>query len=238
MTYKEFIDNILNTRGRFGCGDEYHERHHIIPKCFGGSNKKDNLIDLYAKEHFIAHKLLAEENPNNYSFVHAYSAMAFMKNDFEKRYELSPEEYEEAKIALSNCLKEKYKDKNNHPSYGTHLSEERKRLIGDINRGNKYCLGRILSDETKRKIGDANRNKGDETRRKMSEVRKGKHMGGDNSNAKKVICLTDMKIYDCAKHAADENNINYSTFKYNITKNKNSNFMYYEDWLKRENMKE
>ena len=31
ITYKEFIQNILDTRGRFGCGDEYHEKHHIIP---------------------------------------------------------------------------------------------------------------------------------------------------------------------------------------------------------------
>ena len=66
MTYDEFIQNILNTRGRFACGEEYHERHHITPRCMNGDNSKDNLIDLYAREHFIAHKLLAEENPQNY----------------------------------------------------------------------------------------------------------------------------------------------------------------------------
>ena len=65
MNYKTFIENILNTRGRFACGEEYHERHHIIPKSCGGTNDKNNLIDLFAKEHFIAHKLLALENPDN-----------------------------------------------------------------------------------------------------------------------------------------------------------------------------
>lgn len=65
MNYKTFIENILNTRGRFACGEEYHECHHIIPKSCGGTNDKDNLIDLFAKEHFIAHKLLALENPDN-----------------------------------------------------------------------------------------------------------------------------------------------------------------------------
>ena len=45
MTYNEFINNILNTRGRFACGNEYHETHHIIPKCMDGSNNDDNLID-------------------------------------------------------------------------------------------------------------------------------------------------------------------------------------------------
>ena len=64
-TYQNFIQNILNTRGRFSCGDEYHERHHIIPKCIGGDDNEDNLIDLFAKEHFEAHRLLALENPDN-----------------------------------------------------------------------------------------------------------------------------------------------------------------------------
>ena len=38
ITYDEFINNILKSRGRFACGDEYHETHHITPKCIGGSN--------------------------------------------------------------------------------------------------------------------------------------------------------------------------------------------------------
>ena len=46
MSYAEFIQNILDTRGRFACGEEYHERHHIIPKCCGGTDDEYNLIDL------------------------------------------------------------------------------------------------------------------------------------------------------------------------------------------------
>lgn len=105
MTYHEFINNIIGTRGRFNCGDEYHERHHIVPKCMGGTNDEDNLIDLFAREHFIAHKLLAQENPDNNSLIYAWCCMAFAKNDYECRYELSPEEYEEARITLSAARK-------------------------------------------------------------------------------------------------------------------------------------
>ena len=54
MGYKDYISNILNTRGRFNC-DGYKERHHIVPRCMGGTNDNDNLIDLYAEEHYIAH---------------------------------------------------------------------------------------------------------------------------------------------------------------------------------------
>ena len=43
QTYDEFIQNILNTRGRFNCGDIYHERHHITPRCMDGDNSLENL---------------------------------------------------------------------------------------------------------------------------------------------------------------------------------------------------
>lgn len=112
QTYQDFITNILNTRGRHGCGDIYHESHHIIPKCIGGSNEKENLIDLYAREHFIAHKLLAQENPNNIGLVSAYSTMAFMKNDKQQRNEMTPEEYELARISFSNIMKARWEDED------------------------------------------------------------------------------------------------------------------------------
>lgn len=35
MTYNEYINNIIDGRGRFNCGEKYHERHHIVPKCLG-----------------------------------------------------------------------------------------------------------------------------------------------------------------------------------------------------------
>ena len=72
MMYREFIDNILQTRGRFSCGDEYHERHHITPKCMSGENDENNLIDLFAREHFEAHRLLALDNPENEKLVYAW----------------------------------------------------------------------------------------------------------------------------------------------------------------------
>ena len=62
ITYDEFIQNILDNRGRFNCGDEYCERHHMLPKCMGGTDDKNNLIDLFAKEHFEVHRLLAMDN--------------------------------------------------------------------------------------------------------------------------------------------------------------------------------
>lgn len=198
----------------------------------GGTNDKNNLIDLYAHEHFIAHKILAQENPQNKSLVLAWGCMAFAKNESEERYQLTPEEYEEARLAVSKTLKEKYKNKENHPCYGTHLSEEQKQLISKINTGNKYCVNRILSEETKQKIGNANRNPSAETREKMSKARKGKNLGGQNPNAKMIVRLSDNKIYKSIKEAADENKINYSTLRDWVHHNKN--YVYYQIWLEQQ----
>ena len=40
--------------------DCYCETHHIIPKSEGGSDEPDNLVNLTAREHYIAHLLLAK----------------------------------------------------------------------------------------------------------------------------------------------------------------------------------
>ena len=102
MTYNEFIQNILDTRGRFGIPKgEYKERHHIIPRCIGGTDDEDNLIDLYAGEHFTAHKLLAEENPTNKRLTYAYWCIVHFSN-YSKI--CTAEQYEAARKAYSESI--------------------------------------------------------------------------------------------------------------------------------------
>ena len=96
MEYKDYINNILSTRGRFNC-DGYKERHHIVPKCMGGTNDVDNLIDLYAEEHYIAHKLLALENQDNNKIVHAWWRMSQRRSTNNGVIEVSPEDYAQAR---------------------------------------------------------------------------------------------------------------------------------------------
>lgn len=110
MSYVEFINNILNTRGRFNCGDNYCERHHIIPKCMGGSNDDDNLIDLLAHEHYMAHKLLALEHPDNDKLVYAWHMMAVAKKD-ERGYEIPDEDYDILREMHANASSSMMTDK-------------------------------------------------------------------------------------------------------------------------------
>lgn len=209
-TYEEFIQNILDTRGRFACGDEYHERHHITPRCMGGGDDEENLIDLFAREHFVAHKLLAKENPDNDKLIYAWSCMGFVKNDSQERYELSPMEYEEVRVAFSKTKK------------GKPLSEEHRRNISNATRGH------FVSESTRRAIAKANANRvwdrenhpllgthrTAETKAKLSESCKGLRAGEANPRAKITVQFDKddnlIKVWKYAKLASKVLNIDLS----------------------------
>lgn len=77
MNYQRIYDQIIErAKNRQLTG--YKERHHIIPRCMGGTNEKSNLVYLTAREHFIVHKLLCEIYPEHHGLLKAYFAMAML----------------------------------------------------------------------------------------------------------------------------------------------------------------
>lgn len=72
--YQIYYDKLI-ARAKNRVIDSYTEKHHIIPKCMGGSNKRENLVNLTAREHFIAHQLLVKINPSNSKLIFAVKAM-------------------------------------------------------------------------------------------------------------------------------------------------------------------
>lgn len=63
----------------------YYEKHHIVPRCLGGSDEDNNLVHLTPREHFIAHLLLTKMyvNDSQFKIKHAFSMMFVksIKND-------------------------------------------------------------------------------------------------------------------------------------------------------------
>lgn len=41
----------------------YRERHHVLPRCMGGSDAPWNIVELTAEEHYLAHQLLVKIHP-------------------------------------------------------------------------------------------------------------------------------------------------------------------------------
>ena len=66
----------------------YTELHHIIPQSMGGSNNKENLVHLTAREHFICHLLLIKMTTGNacIKMKFALSMITGCKNIGEGRY--------------------------------------------------------------------------------------------------------------------------------------------------------
>ena len=70
--YIDFIQNILKSRENKKIKNEYMEEHHILPRSLGGKDEPSNLIWLFPEEHYVAHRLLYLENPNNEKLAYAY----------------------------------------------------------------------------------------------------------------------------------------------------------------------
>ena len=235
-TYEQFIQNILDTRGRFACGEEYHERHHIVPRCMDGSDDEENLIDLFAREHFIAHKLLAKEYPNNKSLQYSFFMMSRESQSRGRDYQVTPEEYEESKKVFSESISgensmwygtHRVGDKN--PMYGkTHSQEAREKIRrAALNRSeetldkirqkakerllipeNNPMLGKKHSQEAKKKQSDKAKERfRDPTNHPMFGVRR---FGKDNPRSRPVICIETMAIYDSAQTASNKTGIDNS----------------------------
>lgn len=56
--------NLLIDRARERKIVGYVERHHVVPRCMGGSDDDLNIVSLTAEEHFVAHQLLAKLFPS------------------------------------------------------------------------------------------------------------------------------------------------------------------------------
>lgn len=78
MDYKRIYYSIVEHRQQ--CSpDGYVEKHHIVPRSLGGSNNKENIVKLTAREHFLCHYLLAKMYSKGsvewYKMNHAFMMM-------------------------------------------------------------------------------------------------------------------------------------------------------------------
>ena len=81
----------------------YVENHHIIPRSMGGSNDVDNLVGLSAREHYIAHLLLARmtTGPIQHKMLKAAWLMACPTRK-ERDYQVNSRIYESLRVAHSS----------------------------------------------------------------------------------------------------------------------------------------
>lgn len=128
--------------------DCYCETHHIIPKSEGGLDEPDNLVNLTAREHYIAHLLLARI----YDDQKMWCAMNRLihGNEFRKYNRVSSRMYQTLKENFRNSLL------GHHNGLGKKRTKESKERIRQAKLGNKNPMyGKKQSEETKRKRSQA-----------------------------------------------------------------------------------
>jgi len=175
---------------------KYTEKHHIIPKCYNGSNKKGNIIKIPPEYHFYLHYFLFK-GINDQSMTYAFHRMLCSKQNGKKDW-LAPEDYGELKRNYSQIRSDYMKNRvplsgKNHPNYGKHLTDRERQYLSMINSGKNNPMygkkgkesptyGKICSEETKKKISEAQKGKkhhsygktiSEETKQKLSDAKKG-----------------------------------------------------------------
>ena len=168
MDYLKIYYSIINKakNDAHNRSDCYVERHHIIPKCMGGTNDIKNIVALTAREHFICHWLLWKAYRNIDKSIASKLGFAFVsfqrKSKWHKRDKLTSFEYEAINIA--NVESGRYSNKGEKnpmyckPCYYNMTEEEKTRWRNNVRKHtigeNNPFYGKHHSEETKRILSE------------------------------------------------------------------------------------
>ena len=169
----------------------YTERHHIIPQSLGGSDDKDNLVDLTAREHFICHWLLIKmtDGDDRGKMLYALQGMK-AENKFQNRYhtKITARVYEKYRIEHAENHSKNMKGR---PAWNKGRKLEGKELEQHLERTRNRKI-----DPIKQAIGQQKRlekikgqKRSEETKRLMSLAAKGKPKGPQSEEHKLAISL-------------------------------------------------
>jgi len=186
MNYQKIYNNLINRATR-RISEGYVEKHHIVPRCLGGTDDKENIVSLYPEEHYLAHLLLCKVNKGNSKLLYAAMNMTSgsMINNGKrnnKAYGWLRRQYAESMSGdnnparrNSNLQKEAAKKR-----VGQKRSEETKVRMSAAQKS------RTFSEETKSKMAKAAKNRppiSEETRTKLKSRKPNKGMLGKTMSA-------------------------------------------------------
>jgi hypothetical protein len=105
---KAYFNIVENAKTKKYTG--YTEKHHILPKSLGGTNGKNNLVRLSAREHFVCHKLLMRMVTGNarYKMIEAFS---YFSNNTKRKLVFNSRQIEE--LSSANAIASSKRNKGN-----------------------------------------------------------------------------------------------------------------------------
>jgi hypothetical protein len=135
--YSDLIHRSLNRKI-----SDYTERHHIIPVSMKGTNDRENIAILTAREHYVAHYLLCKIYPTNSKLAQGlwFMSQKNMHGTLIRKYKITARAYEQARIMFIKSMegyihteetRMKMRGKKHTQESGKIFSEVQKRLIAE-----------------------------------------------------------------------------------------------------------
>jgi hypothetical protein len=203
--------------------EDYTELHHIIPQSMGGSNDKENLVQLTAREHFICHWLLIKmtEGEDRSKMLYALNGMK-AENRYQERYhtKITARVYEKYRIEHAENHSKRMKGR---PAWnkgrileGVELEKHRERT-----RNRKIDPAKQAIGQQKRVAKMIGTKQSEETKLKKSLALKGKPKGPMSEEEKLKRSVKQKGVAKVKTHGANVANAvlgNISINKDNIEK--------------------
>ena len=174
-----------NARTRVLTG--YVESHHIIPVSLGGSNNKENLVDLTAREHFICHWLLTKLHTGESRAKMIYALNGMKRNgQHTERYEtkITSRVYENLKKEFSIIHSAAMKGRD---PWNRGYKEDRPEVLENVKQA--ALKRKPQSKESREKQAQKTRGqqRTDEQRKNISNSLKGKSRGPMSKEQREAI---------------------------------------------------
>ena len=149
----------------------YVEKHHILPKCLGGSNAKSNIVTLTAKEHYVANLCLVKYTEGHIQFKMLYAVIRFGR-----RPEVNGRLFAHMREAFSEFMR------GTSFTKGHKLTPEHRKKISDSLIGNTRTFGHKQTEESNQRRSETlkGRPKPESMKRKTSEWQTGRHLSPEH----------------------------------------------------------
>lgn len=148
MNYLKIYNELMSDATNNPKSDSYKETHHILPQCMGGTNSRENLIELTARQHYLAHWLLYKIYKTS-SLVHAWHCMSRIGAGQQNRT-INSHLFQYCKLERKKQLSQQMSGSGNN-FYGKRHTVEAKTKMSDANKGKRHTL------ETRNKMSAAQR---------------------------------------------------------------------------------
>ena len=186
MDYQQIYNNLID-RATLRVSEGYVEKHHIVPRCLGGTDAKENIVRLYPEEHYLAHLLLCKINEGNQKLL--YAAMNMTTGSMINNGKRNNKAYGWLRRQYAESMSGDNNPNRRNPAIQKEAAKKRvgqKRTEETKVRMSAAQKGRTFSEETKRNMAIAAKNRpfiSEETRAKLKSRKPNKGMLGRTMSA-------------------------------------------------------